>query len=178
MRLYYTGADVLDTPQTSAEKSLGGFRSSTMVPNGGLNVLFSDISYKMLGDKPTEVRALVLKNTGAEVVINVSLYTENQADVPFSKIEIAPVSLVNGEMERVSGGKTLPFDVIDWYDLEGESEAAILVAELEVGESIGIWIRRTILESINIPAIPRAELQTYYDSLTKKEEYKFEFSWE
>lgn len=78
MMIYLTGADTSLTkssvaPQNDASKSLGGYVSSTPVPNGELNALFDLISAYTLEKKPREIVALGLINKLPRAVTNVAL---------------------------------------------------------------------------------------------------------
>lgn len=78
MMIYLTGADSslvksTDAPQTDTAKSLGGYVSSTPVPNGELNALFDLISAYTLEKKQKETIALALVNKFTEAVTDVTL---------------------------------------------------------------------------------------------------------
>lgn len=78
MMIYLTGADSslvksTDAPQTDTAKSLGGYVSSTPVPNGELNALFDLISAYTLEKKQKETIALALVNKLTEAVTDVTL---------------------------------------------------------------------------------------------------------
>ena len=67
MMLYLTGAATSlasssEAPQTDPLKSLGGYISSSQVPNGALNTLFDLISLQTLKEKPIETIAIGLIN--------------------------------------------------------------------------------------------------------------------
>lgn len=78
MMIYLTGASTsiaksLDAPQTDTAKSLGGYVSSTPVPNGELNALFDLISAYTLEKKQKETIALALVNKLNQAVTDVTL---------------------------------------------------------------------------------------------------------
>lgn len=179
MKLFYTGAEYLDAIQTSSDRSLGGYKSVTQIPNGALNVLFTNISYQTLQKKIPEVRALILKNTSGSLAINITLYTEIISAVPFSKIEVAPVTVgADGLMEKIMTGKSSPYDIDQWYELDGAGNAAIIIDELADGEYLGLWIRRTVRDDVDIAAIPKDELESYYDTISANEQMRMNFSWD
>jgi hypothetical protein len=83
MMLYLTGAtssisQSSDAPQTDAMKSLGGYISSSPVPNASLNTLFDLVSMRTIKDKAKETIAVGLvnkfdfpvKNVTAKIVTN------------------------------------------------------------------------------------------------------------
>lgn len=78
MMLYLTGATSSvkkseDVAQTDVSKSLGGYISSSSVPNGSLNALFDSVSLKTIKDKPKETICIGLVNKFEQSVRNVSL---------------------------------------------------------------------------------------------------------
>lgn len=62
MRFYYTGAKTYLGVQTNPLTSLGGFISSSPIPNNQLANLFGEISLLTINENLTENRAIVLKN--------------------------------------------------------------------------------------------------------------------
>ena len=74
MKLYYTGAPIKNIPQGNPNQSLGGFKSSTLVPNARKNALFSDISMEQYNEGDRELRGLILKNETGAVVSNITAY--------------------------------------------------------------------------------------------------------
>lgn len=78
MMLYLTGAmssvkKSENVPQTDVSKSLGGYISSSPVPNNALNALFDAISLKTIKDKQKETICIGLVNEFLQSVNNVSL---------------------------------------------------------------------------------------------------------
>ena len=76
--IYLTGAQYSlkrteDNPQVDPAKSLGGFISSSPVPNGSLNALFDLVSTSTLMDRPRETLAIALINKLTVAVRNVEL---------------------------------------------------------------------------------------------------------
>ena len=62
MRLFYTGATEYLEPQNSPRLSIGGFVSSSPLPNDILNGIFGSISDYKAVNGLKEVRGVVLKN--------------------------------------------------------------------------------------------------------------------
>lgn len=76
--LYLTGATSSvkkseNVPQTDVSKSLGGYISSSPVPNNALNALFDAISLKTIKDRQKETICIGLVNGFSQNVKNVSL---------------------------------------------------------------------------------------------------------
>lgn len=97
MKLFYSGAQSLDSEQQNPIKSLGGFRSSTMIPNGDLNSLFDDVSLNSIEERLKEVKVCYLKNTKTTSLSEITLFTEQSTDSPFS-LRIGAVSGLNAEL--------------------------------------------------------------------------------
>ncbi len=115
MMLYLTGAlDSLtkspENPQPDANKSLGGYVSSTPVPNGAMNVLFDLISQTTLAEKPKETIALGLINKFDKAVNNVTLkmVVGNEYDASF---KVAAVMLNSKmAMEHIASRMNQPIE--------------------------------------------------------------------
>lgn len=78
MMLFLTGASSSlassgGTPQDDPMKSLGGYVSNTLVPNGTLNTLFDLISLKSIKNKTKETIAIALINKFDSIVTDVKL---------------------------------------------------------------------------------------------------------
>lgn len=108
MMLYLTGASNSISKglveQTDPSKSLGGYLSSSAVPNGALNSLFDLVSSYTLQKKQKETIAIGLVNKLKRSVKNVELKivsnSENVASFKVSAVEVDPS---NYYMESISG---------------------------------------------------------------------------
>jgi hypothetical protein len=107
MKLYYSGATTLNTPQTDVNKSLGGFMSSSEVPNGRLNNIFNDISSVSRQYAYNEIKGIFLKNTTGSTVNNVLLYTVPKSELGFT-MEVAAATAISGKMEQIIVSRDLP----------------------------------------------------------------------
>jgi hypothetical protein len=65
LKLFYTGALKFDNPQQDTIRSLGGYISSSEVPNGWIGNLFGDMSKFTVQQGKAEIRVIAIKNTGA-----------------------------------------------------------------------------------------------------------------
>jgi hypothetical protein len=113
MQLFFTGADVLEGIQTNQLKSLGGYKSSTVIPNSSPNKLFDDISNITIKNRLQQIRGIVLKNSliaMTDLKMNVvydNLYTEynNECEFDFAFVELS----TNGAMEKIPNIDALPY---------------------------------------------------------------------
>lgn len=77
IRLYYTGAKSFLEEQRSPSKSLGGYISSSAIPNALINNLYADISYSNLQEGVQQLRVIALKNEGISTLVNVTAHIEH-----------------------------------------------------------------------------------------------------
>lgn len=176
MQFFYTGADFFQGSQTNIEKSLGGFMSSSVVPNNSLNNIFSDVSSSAQYNGRVETKGVVLKNTTNATVTDVKLYQTYPTGV-IVKLEWAFVSLVGGQqMERIPSSIASPYTGT-FVEPNGISGEITIVSSLPAGSAIGVWIRRTVLTPPPQNAIPAAQLEAYLNALSKQETTDVNLSW-
>lgn len=146
MQLLYTGASIYNQAQTKKEYSLGGFVSSTVIPNSQLGNLFSMVSKYMIENDLFDIIAVVLKNDSLDKNYNINIWFEpptgNHCD-----FEIAPVALSqdsNGYyyMEQLSNNQSLPYNAI-FYSCNGQINA-MDIGDLDSLEMMGLFIKRKI----------------------------------
>lgn len=126
MKLLFSGATNFKVPQTEANKSLGGFMSSSSVPNGKINALFSDISGYDLKEKNSNTIAIFFYNDGTTDINNLSLemiyqnklgVPVNYADFEFSITEMS----ATGSIELIGSIFEEPF-YANWFTPESRYE--------------------------------------------------------
>ena len=173
MRLFYTGATALDRPQENPNISLGGFKSSTVIPNGRKNALFSDIDYVQKHEGLFDIRGVVLKNeTGAQVA-NITLYFDPDPN-PTATYEIIAVTVAaNGSMESINDGKSLPY-VGTFVSATGVANKVTLATTLADKGLIGLWVKRTIVKQ-NHATCEELEAQTTPDPTLEELKIVIEF---
>lgn len=162
MMLYLTGATSSvkkseDVAQTDVSKSLGGYISSSSVPNGSLNALFDSVSLKTIKDKPKETICIGLVNKFEQSVRNVSLkIVSGQEDICRFKVA-AVLADKNLCVEHIPNRYSEPINV-EFYDatfhrasvdveieesaVAGESisfEPFDVIADIERGGIEGTW---------------------------------------
>lgn len=173
MRLLFTGADSYLAKQIDPVKSLGGHISSSIIPNGKMNNLFSDISYITQQDLREEIRAIVLENKELQVAEDVLIGYEYDSDN--FEIEIAFVSLDNNEekMELLSYSDEEPYDAI-FYDARktNEEDKSVNIGNLGVDSRMGIWLKRK-MKKTSIPIFQNINDEIeYWKTLYDKENQK------
>lgn len=143
MRLFYTGASLKDGVQNSPHSSLGGFVSSSVVPNGKANALFPDLDLQDLNDGLEDIIGVVLKNETGATVTNLRVYSVENTD-NYGTFELAAVSVnSNGSIEIINDRKSLPYTGT-FFNIVGVANERVLVASLDNDAMIGLWIRRIV----------------------------------
>lgn len=145
MILLYTGAKEPDTKQNDPKLSLGGYKSSTIVPLNKINSLFSDLSYLSKQHNTEITRGFVLENNSQEDYFDLNLgYEYDQTDY---KIKVAIVSLIEPEfvqMECIENQISTP-DYANFIEANVNVglniDNSINLGDLKVGERLGIWIK-------------------------------------
>lgn len=162
MMLYLTGATSSvkkseNVPQTDVSKSLGGYISSSPVPNNALNTLFDAISLKTIKDKQKETICIGLVNGFSQSVKNVSLkIISGKEDVCRFKVA-ATMADKNLTVEHIPNRYSEPINA-EFYDatfnrasvdveivkdgISGETlsfDPFDVIADLEEGGTEGTW---------------------------------------
>lgn len=154
MIIYFSGAKNYLSDQRDVNQSLGGYMSSTPIPNGRLNSLFDDLSeYKKSNCK--QVLAVFLHNDSNVDITNLTienfyqhLFGEkiNLCDFEFSVIK--PTD--EGYIELIGNKNEEPF-YVDWFSCESKKEICKfkITTPGNIGEQISILGNTTILEQIS-----------------------------
>ena len=199
MKIYYSGASLPNQPQAIPDQSLGGFLSSTIVPQGVSSNIFDPLSSYALQKGKVDVRGLFLINDDTVTVNNLSLYIVYPADlVGIIKVEFAAVTANNNnQIENISSGNSSPY-YATFVENTDPANPTILINSLAAGGVIGFWLRRTInaspapscdtlyaayseiippadLSSVNIPPAPVAPSNEIPNVI--KEQVLLNFAW-
>jgi hypothetical protein len=148
--LYYTGAEKNQATQNNQSKSLGGWISSSQVPNDFMNNLFGDLDYSSIKNDDKEYRVIAFKNI-SNTPIDLSLYTETPID-SFCKYQIGLIlnSLTEDNcayFEQLVNSKSAPY-YVELKDCEN-IENKISLMQLPVNQYAGIFIKRILIEANN-----------------------------
>jgi len=143
MRLFYTITSGVDQIQPKPSNSLGGFRSSSPVPNGTFSNLFGEISKLTVqrGDRPQYI-GLILRNETGAAVTNVEIWFD-YPEGAYSTFRIAAVALTaNGQMEDVPNSYSKPLNAT-FFEANGSANL-VGVGDIAQDGQLGIWIERTL----------------------------------
>lgn len=132
MQLLYSGADYVDAQQSSPLKSLGGFISSTTIPNSRLNSIFGD---SMKYGQESDCIAIFLKNA-TSVAQTFTLGYEKQS---VADIELAIVLPTQNQIEKIVVSTDTPL-FAEFAKYERRKSIAILqiIKAPTIGETITI----------------------------------------
>lgn len=142
MRLFYSGAKTLNSENFSPEKSLGGFISSTQIPNGKVESIFSNFSNMSINSGVYETKGLFIKNTFPYTVKNLLVYCV-YPDQP--KVQMFLSAIAGNELELLRSSSDDPY-YVTFYDVEvAYSKSTIkIVGPFLIGENV-------VLQDVLIP---------------------------
>ena len=146
MMIYLTGANSSlvkspDAPQTDTAKSLGGYVSSTPVPNGELNALFDLISAYTLEKRQKETIALALVNKLSQPVTDVTLkIVVGKGDLATFRVAAVALDSDNMSMEHISNRYAEPM-VAEFHnvDFQRASVDIEILNPAGIGEEIALY---------------------------------------
>lgn len=147
MQLYYTTTIGYNAIQTNPSRSLGGFKSSTLVINDDFSNLFDDVSIMTVRNARPEYRAIILRNEFMSQVRKVKVSVKNAAD-SICRYKMAVEYLVTTDkygtkkMSNVQSAQSRPF-AAQFVDMS-EGVVLDLAETLNSGQEVGIWICREI----------------------------------
>lgn len=164
MRFYYTGAvDFLDT-QKDPFLSLGGYISSTVVPNNKLNNALSSISSYSKQKGESEIILIALKNELGIDISNISLWIDSEVNSSIN-LEIAVVKptlvpCADGDkykFEKISNSESEPYYVDEFSSIEGKDNA-LNISEIKKDSYLGFWLKKTIKANSVIDCPPLSDI--------------------
>jgi len=142
MKLYYTTTAKVDAPQQKPTQSLGGFKSSSPIPNSAFGNLFPDISLLTIEKKLPEYIGLILINERPNPVSEVKIWINNAVE-NICNYKIAVVELNSrNEFETLPSGNSKPL-FAEFYTANNETDA-IIIGEMVINEQYGLWLERSI----------------------------------
>lgn len=115
MKLFYTSAQFFGAPQESPISSLGGYVSSTQVPNSLLGNVFSDLSNWSRELGVSELRALALLNTDEDIAGEVDLWIEYPTNGNPASFQLEDVDLNSLFLVAPGAGEQLSLTIPTGY---------------------------------------------------------------
>lgn len=157
MRFYYTVVSQPDIPQSDPASSLGGFKSSSAVPNADFGNLFSDVSSFTIQNGKSEYIGLILENILEETFNNLKIWIETPEDAVCSyRMAIGELS-DDGELELIPTINSKPF--VAEFQSTSKEESIEIDGEFAPGSQVGVWIERSVkpLDTLLEPELPTIE---------------------
>jgi hypothetical protein len=148
LKIFYSGAKEGVAIQDSPLDSLGGFRSSVVVPNGRLDSLFDEVGIHEATVGQDICRAVYIKNISAvDPIVGLTLFIAGKKDyeqmrfgVSIPLNELTPVQLLQNQDE-------LPYN-IQFEEAYTFADRVELIPSLLPGSSIVLWLNRVISTTI------------------------------
>jgi len=172
MILTYSGASAFNAVQNNPDLSLGGWMSSSPVPNNLLDNLFSSVSSNAQNNQLAEIKGIFLKNETNADISNLYIYVLQDADSVVS-FDFSAVAVSNGQsMEKIPSVRATPY-YANFFQANGQSNQQLLTPTLVAGGVIGLWIRRTALLPLTMPEVvdltnPSDPFNVWYNKLQEK----------
>lgn len=139
MKILYTGAINANEPQSDPNKSLGGYISSSQVPNGLLHNLFPELSQNSHQVNSPNVKCIALLNDSIKE--EVSIWFE-QAENSKATFEIAIAKPALNDCNEPYF-EQLPEVGLPFFNFhKANQESPFLVGPLSEGQVLGIFIKR------------------------------------
>lgn len=147
MQLYYTTTTGYNAIQTNPSRSLGGFKSSTLVINDDFSNLFDDVSIMTVRNARSEYRAIILRNELINQVRKVKVSIQNAPDsICKYKMAVEYLSVADKygtkKMSNVQSSQSRPF-AVQFVDMS-DGVTLDIAETLNSGQEVGIWICREI----------------------------------
>jgi hypothetical protein len=145
IKMYYSGASFLNAPQTDSSLSLGGYKSSSEVPNSSLNNLFPDVSGTDTFSGTTQYRAFFVINENYEIWQNPKTYVYQTTGGSYESVYFGLESSISGSIQTILNQNMSPTGIA-WYnptDLSG----GISFSDVPSQEYFGVWIKKEVLPS-------------------------------
>jgi hypothetical protein len=142
LRLYYTTQNESEKMQDRPDLSLGGFKSSTPVPNASYNNLFGDVSVYSVYSSQEEYIGLTLKNDEETTVTDVRMWFDYPEECQ-KILEVAATQFnQSGQMEIIGNSFSRPL-YSEFFPADGE-EGAVDLGDIPAGGVLGIWFKKTV----------------------------------
>lgn len=150
--IYYTTNTKFGAPQNLSFNSLGGFMSSSRVPNGAVNNIFSSLSLEELKKDSFRISGLIFKNETQSPISNLKFFFDKIHSSPFFKYKIGFSSVTisaNKEksIELLSNRQSLPYSVSEFIEAT-ELDPAELQYTIPIDGYLGVWLKRDFDKSL------------------------------
>lgn len=191
MLLFYTGPDQAGGVQKLPEKSLGGFVSSSIVPNSQFNNLFPKLSKSEVDRESQIIRVIALKNLTGATITGITIYpvlpVGSYIEISMGVAQPFLDGCGNENYEQVSED-SLPY--MTTLNIYSQGTPLVFSQPLLANKSIGLFITRSINED-NVPNFDTQGLScsdnsccvnvataiTAYEATPKDSQFSIEINW-
>lgn len=191
LKLYYTGAAKFERIQTNPLTSLGGYISSTEIPNGRLGNLFGSLSRLTVQQGRSEIRVFAIKNIDSVNKTGLKCWftypndggdpAEDTNDCEFEIGVVSPFPDDCGDLmtEVLQDIYSLPYSVELKPNVTSEA-TALSLGTLDAGDYLCIFVRRKIKPSAQSSPSDEQLLAALEGEITipKVEEISLTFAWD
>lgn len=145
MEILYTVSSGYKDPQSNFVNSLGGFVSSSQVPNDEFDAVFDELSVSEIVNKRKQYKAIVLHNNSDETLENVELWFESDPN-NVCLYKIAAVNMNEDEegqlsMESIPNSYSRPLNATFY---EATVDDKVSIGDMNPDAYIGIWLAREV----------------------------------
>lgn len=169
--IYYSGAITSEQPQNIPSNSLGGYKSSSLIPNGEIHNLFPKITQHDILQNRKITRMIVFKNETPNTLTNLRIWIE---DGQYSTILMNGVYPMYDErcsiysFEKIASETSVPYQ--GTFESKDESNP-LTISSLEPNQMIGIWLQKVLrldqFNDIDKGIEPKGELTEEYIQILK-----------
>lgn len=142
MQLLYTGASKQGMIQINPDTSLGGFVSSSQIPNDTSSNIFSVASLLAIQNKRREVKMIAFKNNDGDTDndLTFKFAIEDDSICKYKIAFVSPTVTDDGScFEQIINAAALPY-YATFIDIVNEQE--INITSLANGAYLGMWLMR------------------------------------
>jgi hypothetical protein len=152
IEIYYSGAETPLGVQTEAFNSIGGYISSSKMPNGSSKNLFGDISYLNRLNKQSQYRLIVLKVVGDTTNIRVGIINNEPMSYSIQLGFISPNNQLAFEKLANNASKPLYTEMegVLYMDDINDIVNLFTIGNKADGSYIGLWVNRNVFKSPTI----------------------------
>jgi len=169
--LFLSGASHPNAVQNNPQASIGGYISSSQVPNGGINALFDDVSCYGMSKKIKSTIGIFLKNHGQETLNNIVIqqvyHNDFGVETDCVKFEWAAVEPKDNQyIEKIGNRSNYPLGA-DFFDPKAKREHATLeiLTPGQAGDVVEVLGVSALLEGNTIEDVVMAIVNAFEDNL-------------
>ena len=154
LQFWYTGADKYNESQPDKDKSLGGFKSSSPVPNDVVSNIIGEVSEYGIYNNFTDTHAIIIENVSGTTMTDVKTYFNDTATNKYIKTFIAVVELTENtscspttySMEKIPNSRSRP--TFATFHEPTSQATEVVIGDIPAGKMLGVWIRSELVDGL------------------------------